>query len=55
MSDSLNTDMITLTRFIIEQGRKCGATGELTNLLTSICTAVKAIATNVRRAGIVNL
>lgn len=53
--DSLNTDMITLTRFIVEQGRSCGSTGELTNLLNSICTAVKAIATNVRRAGIVNL
>jgi len=54
-SESLNTDMVTMTRFIVEQGRKCGATGELTNLLNSICTAVKAIATNVRRAGIVNL
>lgn len=50
-----NTDMVTMTRFIVEQGRKCGATGELTNLLNGICTAVKAIATNVRRAGIVNL
>jgi len=55
MSDGVNTDMVTLTRFIVEQGRRCGATGELTNLLNSICTAVKAIATNVRRAGIVNL
>jgi len=50
-----DTDLITMTRFIVEQGRKVGATGELTNLLNAICTAVKAIASNVRRAGIVNL
>nr|CAB3245050.1 fructose-1,6-bisphosphatase 1-like [Phallusia mammillata] len=49
-------DICTLTRFITERGRQCGsATGELTQLLNAICTAIKSIATNVRRAGIMNL
>jgi len=53
--DSLDTDMVTLTRFITERGRQTGGTGELTQLLNAICTAVKAIGTRVRRAGIINL
>lgn len=52
---ALDTDPIILTRFINESGRKAGGTGELTQLLNSICTAVKAISTAVRRAGIANL
>ena len=54
-TDSLDTDMCTLTRFITERGRQTGGTGELTQLLNAICTAVKAIGTRVRRAGIINL
>ncbi|XP_002124545.2 fructose-1,6-bisphosphatase 1 [Ciona intestinalis] len=53
--DTLDTDIVTLTRFITERGRQTGSTGELTQLLNSICTAIKGIATNVRRAGIMNL
>ena len=53
--DYLDTDMVTLTGFITEKGREVGGTGELTQLLNSICTAVKAIGTRVRRAGIIDL
>lgn len=57
MSDkaSFDTNVLTLTRFVLEEGRKAHGTGELTNLLNSICTAVKAISTAVRKAGIANL
>ena len=55
MAQGINTNLKTLTRFIVEEGQKVNSTGELTNLLNSICTAVKTIATNVRRAGIINL
>ena len=51
----MDTDIITLTGFITEKGRKIGGTGELSQLLNSICTAVKAIGTRVRRAGIIDL
>ena len=53
--DILDADMVTLTGFITEKGREVGGTGELTQLLNSICTAVKAIGTRVRRAGIIDL
>jgi hypothetical protein len=39
----MNTDCLTLTRFFIQEQRKHGGTGELTQLLNSILTAVKAI------------
>uniref|UniRef100_A0A3B4EUY9 Fructose-1,6-bisphosphatase 1 n=1 Tax=Pundamilia nyererei TaxID=303518 RepID=A0A3B4EUY9_9CICH len=57
MSDkgAFDTNVQTLTRFVLEEGRKAQGTGELTNLLNSICTAVKAISTAVRKAGIANL
>lgn len=57
MSDrgSFDTNVVTLTRFVQEEGRKAKGTGELTTLLNSICTAVKAISTAVRKAGIANL
>lgn len=55
MSNTLDTDLVTLTRFITEKGRLAQGTGELTQLLNGICTACKAIATAVRRAGIANL
>lgn len=57
MSDkaAFDTNVLTLTRFVLEEGRKAHGTGELTNLLNSICTAVKAISTAVRKAGIANL
>ncbi|KAK6322733.1 hypothetical protein J4Q44_G00075250 [Coregonus suidteri] len=57
MSDrgAFDTNVVTLTRFVQEEGRKAKGTGELTTLLNSICTAVKAISTAVRKAGIANL
>lgn len=57
MSDkgAFDTNVLTLNRFVLEEGRKAQGTGELTNLLSSICTAVKAISTAVRKAGIANL
>uniref|UniRef100_A0A8C1UAR3 Fructose-1,6-bisphosphatase 1 n=1 Tax=Cyprinus carpio TaxID=7962 RepID=A0A8C1UAR3_CYPCA len=41
--------------FVLEEGRKAKGTGELTTLLNSMCTAIKAISTAVRKAGIANL
>ncbi|MGH0169728.1 UNVERIFIED_CONTAM: hypothetical protein FKN15_057526 [Acipenser sinensis] len=57
MSDkgAFDTNVVTLTRFVLEEGRKAKGTGELTTLLNSLCTAVKAISTAVRKAGIANL
>ncbi|XP_055453921.1 fructose-1,6-bisphosphatase 1 [Psammomys obesus] len=50
-----DTDIVTLTRFVLEEGRKAKGTGEMTQLLNSLCTAVKAISSAVRKAGIAQL
>ncbi|XP_051876047.1 fructose-1,6-bisphosphatase 1-like [Pristis pectinata] len=50
-----DTNLITVTRFVLEEGRKAKGTGELNRLLNSLCTAVKAISSAVRKAGIANL
>uniref|UniRef100_A0A8C1LXD7 fructose-bisphosphatase n=1 Tax=Cyprinus carpio TaxID=7962 RepID=A0A8C1LXD7_CYPCA len=57
MSDrgAFDTNVVTLTRFVLEEGKKAKGTGELTTLLNSMCTAIKAISTAVRKAGIANL
>uniref|UniRef100_A0A8B9JVD6 fructose-bisphosphatase n=1 Tax=Astyanax mexicanus TaxID=7994 RepID=A0A8B9JVD6_ASTMX len=57
MSDkgSFDTNVVTLTRFLLEEGRKAKGTGELTTLLNALCTAIKAISSAVRKAGIANL
>ncbi|XP_069486883.1 fructose-1,6-bisphosphatase 1-like [Ambystoma mexicanum] len=57
MSDQapFDTDVITLTRFVMAEGRKAKGTGEFTQLLNSLCTAVKAISSAVRKAGLANL
>lgn len=59
MSESgqhLNSDCVTLTRFFLaEQKNHAEASGELTQLLNSIQTAVKVISSAVRRAGITHL
>lgn len=50
---SIDTDCVTLTRFILQEQRKHPeATGELTQLINSILTAIKAISNAVRKAGI---
>jgi len=52
----IDTNCMTLTRFVLEEQKKHpGATGDLTLLLNSLTTAVKAVQTAVRRAGIANL
>uniref|UniRef100_A0A8C9FV19 Fructose-1,6-bisphosphatase 1 n=1 Tax=Pavo cristatus TaxID=9049 RepID=A0A8C9FV19_PAVCR len=52
---AFDTNVITMTRFVMEEGRRAKGTGEFTQLLNSLCTAVKAISTAVRKAGIANL
>ncbi|XP_061586721.1 fructose-1,6-bisphosphatase 1a [Cololabis saira] len=57
MSDrgGFDTNVVTVTRFVMEEGRRAKGTGELTTLLNSLCTAVKAISSAVRKAGIAHL
>ncbi|KAI5088344.1 fructose-1,6-bisphosphatase isozyme 2, partial [Silurus meridionalis] len=58
MSDqtAFDTDVWTLTRFVMEMGRQAkGATGELTQLINSMLTAIKAISSAVRKAGLAHL
>ncbi|KAK9974436.1 hypothetical protein ABG768_022536 [Culter alburnus] len=58
MSDQsvFDVDVWTLTRFVMETGRKAkGATGELTQLINSMLTAIKAISSAVRKAGLIHL
>nr|CAH8866398.1 unnamed protein product [Trichobilharzia regenti] len=55
-SSGLETDYITLTRFILQEQRKCpNATGELTQLMNGLQTAIKAVSNAVRKAGMINL
>lgn len=52
----IDTDCMTLTRFILAEQRKYPtAVGNLSQLLTSVQSAIKAISAAVRRAGISNL
>ena len=52
----IDTNCMTMTRFFLAEQRKYPtAKGDLTNLLTSIQSAVKAISAAVRRAGIAKL
>ncbi|XP_060525603.1 fructose-1,6-bisphosphatase 1 [Cylas formicarius] len=52
----LDSNCVTLTRFVLaEQSKVPYATGELTQLLNAIQTAVKVISSAVRRAGITQL
>ncbi|XP_047556773.1 fructose-1,6-bisphosphatase isozyme 2 isoform X2 [Lutra lutra] len=57
MSDRspFETDMLTLTRYVMEKGRQAKGTGELTQLLNSMLTAIKAISSAVRKAGLAHL
>lgn len=53
---AIDTNCITLTRFVLEEQRKHPkATGDLTQLLNSILTAIKATSSAVRKAGIHSL
>jgi len=50
-----NTNLITLNRYIQQNGKEAGGTGEFNQLLIALATSVKAIANAVRRAGLANL
>ncbi|XP_066599641.1 fructose-1,6-bisphosphatase 1 [Prorops nasuta] len=53
---SFDADCMTLTRFVLaEQQKFPKATGDLSQLLNSIQTAVKAVSSAVRKAGIANM
>ncbi len=55
-SHGFDTNCLTLTRYIIaEQAKHPEASGEMTQLMNGIQTAVKAISTAVRKAGIAHL
>merc|ERR1712111_308275 len=55
--EAIDTNCMTLTRFILAEQKKYApnGTGDLTQLLSSIQSACKAVSTAVRRAGISNL
>ncbi|XP_015769755.1 PREDICTED: fructose-1,6-bisphosphatase 1-like [Acropora digitifera] len=56
MSGSIDTNCMTLTRFVLQEQRKIpGATGDLSQLLNAICCAIKAVSSAVRKAGIAKL
>ena len=55
MADLFDSDCVTLTRFLIAEQARHNGKGELTQLLSSIQTAVKAVGSAVRKAGIANL
>jgi len=55
-SSGIDVDCLTLTRFLLAEQKKFPeATGDLTQLMTAILTAVKAISSAVRRAGFAQL
>ena len=55
-SHSFDSNCMTLTRFVLAEQRKIPtATGDLSQLLNSIQTAVKAVSSAVRKAGIANM
>ena len=55
-SHGIDSDAVTLTRFILAgQARHAGSAGDLSLILAAIATACKAIASAVRRAGLIGL
>merc|ERR1712233_180398 len=56
-AESIDTNCMTLTRFILAEQKKHakGGTGDLTQLLASLQSAIKAVSAAVRRAGISQL
>ena len=54
--NGIDTDCMTLTRYVLSEQRKHPtAQGDLTQLINAILTAVKAISSSVRKAGISKL
>lgn len=55
-TQAFDPNCMTLTRFVLAEQRKVPtATGDLTQLLNSLQTAVKAVSSAVRKAGITKL
>uniref|UniRef100_A0A1B0DMT8 fructose-bisphosphatase n=1 Tax=Phlebotomus papatasi TaxID=29031 RepID=A0A1B0DMT8_PHLPP len=55
-SEPFDSNCMTLTRFVLQEQKKfASATGDLSQLLNSIQTAVKAVSSAVRKAGIAKL
>jgi len=56
-AETIDTNCMTLTRFILAEQKKYarGGTGDLTQLLSSLQSAIKAVSAAVRRAGISQL
>lgn len=53
---SIDANAMTLTRFVLAEQKKFkNATGDLSQLLNSIQTAIKAVSSAVRKAGIAKL
>lgn len=56
LGPSFDANAMTLTRFVLSEQKKYeDATGDLTQLINSIQTAIKAISSAVRKAGIAKL
>merc|ERR1711884_661150 len=55
--ETMDTNCMTLTRFILAEQKKHakGGTGDLTQLLSSLQSAIKAVSAAVKRAGISQL
>ena len=52
----IDTDCLTMTRWLLAEQRKHPqATGDLTQLMNAILTAIKAISAAVRKAGIARM
>lgn len=55
-NNTFDSNCMTLTRFVLDEQRKFPtASGDLSQLLNSIQTAVKAVSSVVRKAGIANM
>jgi len=55
-NSGLDTDYMTMTRFILAEQKKFPhATGDLTQLMTALLTAIKAVSSAVRKAGLAQL
>lgn len=52
----IDTNSMTLTRYVLAEQKKVpSATGDLTQLLNSLLTAIKAVSSAVRKAGLAKL
>ncbi|XP_044539772.1 fructose-1,6-bisphosphatase 1-like, partial [Gracilinanus agilis] len=53
--DPVESEISTLTSFVLEKGEKDKSTGEISQLLICLCTAVKGISYTLRKAGMIPL